>query len=68
MGNNIQVVERDRANRRVKEDTRTMGRESRKWKMGKCNNLVTKRRGKQSPLQIQVNTQKYSYIKKSFKY
>ena len=35
MGNNIQVVERDRANRRVKEDTRTMGRESRKWKMGK---------------------------------
>jgi len=35
MKNNIQVVERERANRRVKEDTRTMVRESRRWKMGR---------------------------------
>ena len=27
--------ERERANRRVKEDTRTMVRESRRWKMGR---------------------------------
>lgn len=35
MESNIQVVEREGANRRVKEDTRTMGRKGRKWKMGK---------------------------------